>query len=96
MAGGCAKRCRERPDKRAEVLRHHLRGRRRMQQERGEQVRSVEEGKQGESVHLCFLSSLSQFAHSLPGPVDVMLHPYAHHLQISMGIKHKNRPLGWL
>ena len=58
-----------------------------MQQERGEQVRSVEEDKQGESVHLCFLSSLSQIAHSLPGPGDVMLHPYAHHLRISMGLE---------
>ena len=41
----------------------------------GNRCATVEEGKQGESVYLCFLSSMSRFVHSLPGPVDVMLHP---------------------
>ena len=54
----------------------HLLG---VQQERGEQVRNIEEGKQGESVHPCFLSSLSRFVHP-PGPVDVVS-PYANYLQ---------------
>ena len=62
----------------------HLLG---VQQERGVQVRNIEEGEQGESVHPCFL----RFVHP-PGPVDVVS-PYAHYLQknISMAcIEHKN------
>jgi len=57
------------------------------------QVCNVEEGKQGESVHPCFLSSSSRFVHS-PGPIDVVSHPQVHHLQkkkISMvGIEDKD------